>query len=65
MPPQELPLEELKAILDELEDLFDMHQDNAKNFCKMGGYLYLLEVIMRHPDENVRKQSCTIFTLGT
>lgn len=63
--PQELGREELFGLLDELEELFDIHQDNAKNFCKMGGYLFLLDLIMTHPDAKARKQCCTIFTLGT
>jgi hypothetical protein len=51
--------------LDGLEDMIDTHQDNAKNLCRVGGYIYLVDMIMNHPNSKVRKQACTILTLGT
>ena len=56
--------QDFRDALDDLEDLIDMHQDNASNLCKSGGMVFLRLIIMLADDVQIAKQACTIFTLA-
>jgi hypothetical protein len=61
----ELDIVELTDTLEDLQEVLELHEDNAKNFCKIGGYIHLIDIIMSHEDAKIRYKACVIFTLGT
>lgn len=49
-------------MLDELVDLVELHPRNNMNLCLSGGMIEVLSMILSHPDEAIRKKSCSVFT---
>jgi hypothetical protein len=59
---EKIQTEPLLELLDELQDLVEMHPRSNHNFCLFGGMHELLSLIISHPNEKVRKASCSIFS---
>lgn len=54
--------EDLTEMLDELQELVELHPRNNHNLCLCGGMQEILAMIFSHPDAGVRKLACSIFT---
>jgi len=49
---------ELSALLEELQDLVELHERNNLNLCLAGGMNEVLGLALGHPSEKVRNASC-------
>lgn len=56
---------ELMGLLEELQDLCELHPRNNFNFCLFGGMHELMSLIFSHPIEKVRRLACSIFAAIT
>lgn len=54
--------DQLVSLLEEMEDLAELHPRNNLNVCLMGGMSELLFLCFKHPSERVRRQTCVVFT---
>lgn len=62
LPNKENTSEKLIDILEELQELVELHPRNNLNLCLSGGMQEVLALILSHPDATVRKQACRIFS---
>jgi len=53
---------ELLELIEELTDLVELHPRNNLNLCLMGGMIEVLCIIFSHPDDEVRRAACRIFS---
>jgi len=49
-------------MLEELQELVELHPRNNHNLCLSGGMVEVLGLIFSHPDNGIRKQACSIFS---
>jgi hypothetical protein len=56
-----LKTEELSELIDELQELVELHPRNNINLCLTGGMQEIVAIILGYPDKNVRQQACTLF----
>ena len=47
---------------EEVQELVELNTQNNINLCRMGGMSTLLELIVCHPVDAVRKATCRVFT---
>ena len=55
----------LLNMLEELQELVEMHPRNNLNLCLSGGMHDVLALIFSHPDDDVRFSACCVFTAVT
>lgn len=56
-----IPVTELAAKLEELQELVELHPRNNLNLCLSGGMAEVLSLIVSHTDNKIRKLACSIF----
>lgn len=49
-------------VLDQVSELVEIHERNNYNLAMMGGLHSTLEIILKHPQGDVRKMACTLFS---
>jgi len=49
-------------LLDECQELVEMHERNNLNLAILGGLNSIIQYILRHPDDEVRKIACNTFS---
>jgi len=49
-------------MLEELQELVELHPRNNLNLCLTGGMQEILAIILGYPDIETRKLACSIFT---
>ena len=54
--------DQLVALLEEMDELAEIHPRNNLNVCLMGGMSELLFLCFKHPSERVRRQTCVVLT---
>merc|ERR1712110_679136 len=54
--------EELEALIEELQDIVELHPRNNLNLCMSGGMHELLSLALAHPSEGVRKSVCFLIS---
>jgi hypothetical protein len=55
----------LVDLLEEMQDLCELHPRSNLNFCLFGGMHELMALIFSHPSEQVRRLACSIFSAIT
>jgi len=54
-------VEAVTELLEELTELVEVNSANSKNLCHMGGMATLLELMVAHDEEQVRKSASRVF----
>jgi hypothetical protein len=57
--------EYLHELLDELQELVELHPRNNHNLCLSGGMVDILGMIFSHPDKSIKRLCCSIFSAAT
>ena len=57
--------EYLHELLDELQELVELHPRNNHNLCLSGGMVDILGMILTHPDKSIKRLCCSIFSAAT
>ena len=60
-----LSADELLEVFEETEDLMKADPANNLNFCQIDGMAALLQLIIGHKDDQVRKAACALFNSTT
>lgn len=60
-----LAAEKLVDLLEELQELVELHPRNNHNLCLSGGMTEILAMIFSHPSPDVKKRACSIFTTAS
>ena len=58
----ELTNQQLVTLVEECQDLVELHPRNNLNLCLMGGLTEILCMIFSHENETVRKAACRVLT---
>ena len=53
--------EEILELFEELTELVEVNSQNKMSLCRMGGLKTLLEMIVAHKHDEVRKAACRVF----
>ena len=53
---------ELLRLLDELQELLELHNRNSLNLCTTGGMETLMDIIFNSPHSKARHDACAIFS---
>jgi len=54
--------DELEALIEELQDLVELHPRNNLNLCLSGGMHELLSLALAHPSQGVRRSVCFLIS---
>lgn len=58
LPKPENTAEQLSEMLEEVQDLVELHPRNNFNLCRAGGLTEIIALILGHPDSKVRQLAC-------
>lgn len=56
------PKEKIADMLEELAELIELHPRNGLNFCLGGGMQVMVDIMVEHPEKDIRKLACVAFS---